>query len=87
MQIFLLIIEWWWSDSVVKSPILLLTIRFIEYLVKLLDENQTIYVKKDGNEEIYHIGLTKILEGIKDLKVKEPHFLLDKEQWLWHRFS
>ena len=51
----------------------------IEYLVKLLKENNEIYMKKNSIEEVYSKGLEKILNDIEDLKIKEHDFLLDKE--------
>ena len=50
----------------------------IEYLIKLLDENQTIYMEENSIEEVYHIGLQKVLKDIEELKFKEHDFLLDK---------
>lgn len=49
----------------------------IEYLVKLLKENNEIYMKENSIEEVYVKGLEKVLKDIKDLKVKEHDFLLD----------
>jgi uncharacterized protein (DUF927 family) len=49
----------------------------IEYLVKLLKENNEIYMEENSIEEVYVKGLEKVLEDIKNLKVKEHDFLLD----------
>lgn len=49
----------------------------IEYLVNLLKENNSIYMEENSIEEVYVKGLEKVLEDIKDLKVKEHDFLLD----------
>ena len=50
----------------------------IEYLVELLKGNNDICTEENSIEEVYVNGLNKILEDIKDLKVKEHDFLLDK---------
>lgn len=52
----------------------------IEYLVELLKANQDIYMQENSIEEVYSKGLQKILEDIKELKVKEHEFLLDNKE-------
>ena len=52
----------------------------IEYLVKLLKENNEIFTidkNVETIENIYSKGLEKVLKDIEDLKVKEHDFLLD----------
>ena len=49
----------------------------IEYLVKELKKSNSDYMEKNTIEEVYVKGLKKVLEDIKDLKVKEHDFLLD----------
>lgn len=49
----------------------------IEYLVKELKKSNSSYMEKNTIEEVYVKGLKKVLEDIKDLKVKEHDFLLD----------
>lgn len=48
----------------------------IEYLVQSLISLQGNY-QENSIEEVYVKGLEKVLEDIKDLKVKEHDFLLD----------
>ena len=52
----------------------------IEYLVKLLKENNEIFTidkNTETIENIYSKGLEKVLKDIEDLKVKEHDFLLN----------
>ena len=49
----------------------------IEYLVKKLKQSNSTYMEENTIEEVYVKGLKKVLEDIKDLKVKEHDFLLD----------
>ena len=50
----------------------------IEYLVKCLKNNNEQYMEENSIEEVYSKGLEKVLEDIKDLKLKEHDFLLRK---------
>lgn len=52
-------------------------LEIIQYLVELLKSNQDICMEENSIEEVYSNGLEKILEDIKDLKVKEHDFLLE----------
>ena len=52
-------------------------LEIIQYLVELLKSNQDICMEENSIEEVYSNGLEKILEDIKDLKVKEHNFLLE----------
>jgi len=54
-------------------------LEIIEYLVKALMDWQkgAVGYEKNSIEELYYKGLEKVLEDIKDLKVKEHDFLLD----------
>ena len=52
----------------------------IEYLVELLKANQEVYMKENSIEEVYSKGLQKILDDIKELKVKEHDFFLDSKE-------
>lgn len=54
-------------------------LEIIQYLVELLKSNQDICMEENSIEEVYSNGLEKILEDIKDLKVKEHNFLLESE--------
>ena len=54
-------------------------LEIIKYLVELLKSSQDVYMEENSIEEVYSKGLEKILEDIKDLKVKEHDFLLESE--------
>lgn len=54
-------------------------LEIIQYLVELLKSSQDVYMEENSIEEVYSKGLEKILEDIKDLKVKEHDFLLESE--------
>lgn len=55
-------------------------LEIIEYLVKALMDWQkgAVGYKENSIEELYYKGLEKVLNDIKELKVKEHDFLLDK---------
>lgn len=50
----------------------------IEYLIEFLKNNNEHCMKENSIEEVYSKGLEKVLEAIKDLKLKEHDFLLRK---------
>ena len=52
-------------------------LEIIQYLVELLKSNNEVCSEENSIEEVYVKGLEKVLEDIKDLKVKEHDFLLD----------
>lgn len=52
-------------------------LEIIQYLVELLKSSNEQYFEENTIEEVYVKGLEKVLEDIKDLKVKEHDFLLD----------
>ena len=52
-------------------------LEIIQYLVELLKGSNEVCIKENSIEEVYVKGLEKVLEDIKDLKVKEHDFLLD----------
>lgn len=52
-------------------------LEIIQYLTELLKSNNEVYTEENSIEEVYVKGLEKVLEDIKDLKVKEHDFLLD----------
>ena len=56
-------------------------LEIIQYLVEQLKAQQSGFYgyEKDSIEELYSIGLEKVIQDIKDLKVQEHDFLLDKE--------
>lgn len=50
----------------------------IEYLIEFLKSNNEYCMKENSIEEVYSKGLEKLLEDVKDLKLKEHDFLLRK---------
>jgi len=52
-------------------------LEIIQYLVELLKSSNEQCFEENTIEEVYVKGLEKVLEDIKDLKVKEHDFLLD----------
>lgn len=52
-------------------------LEIIQYLTELLKDSNELYMQENTIEEVYVKGLEKVLEDIKDLKVKEHDFLLD----------
>ena len=52
-------------------------LEIIQYLVELLKGNNETCIEENSIEEVYVKGLEKVLEDIKDLKVKEHDFQLD----------
>ena len=52
-------------------------LEIIQHLVELLKSTNEIYMEENSIEEVYVNGLNKVLEDIKELKVKEHDFLLD----------